>query len=90
MPRPQFTLRALLLLMLVVAAFFGGVRFGREWQRSDEKGVAASANIEPDAAQAAVEQPTTGLQLWSAPAPSMLEEIQKRSKAPNQPSPGGF
>ncbi|HJT31997.1 MAG TPA: hypothetical protein VJ783_08070 [Pirellulales bacterium] len=25
MPRPQFTLRALLVLMLVVAAFFGGM-----------------------------------------------------------------
>jgi hypothetical protein len=29
MPRPQFTLRALLVAMLVVAAFFGGIRFER-------------------------------------------------------------
>ena len=29
MPRPQFTLRALLVAMLVVGAFFGGM----EWQR---------------------------------------------------------
>ncbi|HWB08782.1 MAG TPA: hypothetical protein VG826_30305 [Pirellulales bacterium] len=33
MPRPQFTLRALLVAMLVVAAFFAGVHFERERQR---------------------------------------------------------
>lgn len=35
MPRPQFTLRALLVAMLVVAAFLGGLQFGqrREKQR---------------------------------------------------------
>ena len=32
-PRPQFTLRALLVTMLVVAAFFGGIRFERERRR---------------------------------------------------------
>jgi hypothetical protein len=32
MPRPQFTLRALLVAMLVVAAFFGGMAWQRhEW-----------------------------------------------------------
>jgi hypothetical protein len=31
--RPQFTLRALLVLMLVAACFFGGVQFERERQR---------------------------------------------------------
>jgi hypothetical protein len=30
MPRPQFTLRALLVTMLVVAAFFGGMAMQRE------------------------------------------------------------
>lgn len=33
MPRPQFTLRALLVLMLTVACFLGGVRFERERRR---------------------------------------------------------
>ena len=33
MPRPQFTLRALLVLMLAVASFFGGITFERERQR---------------------------------------------------------
>ena len=33
MPRPQFTLRALLVLLLAVACFFGGIRFERERQR---------------------------------------------------------
>jgi hypothetical protein len=36
MPRPQFTLRALLVAMLVVAAFFAGIRFERERQRRRE------------------------------------------------------
>jgi hypothetical protein len=35
--RPQFTLRALLVLMLVVAAFFGGVRLGRERQKREDQ-----------------------------------------------------
>ena len=33
MRRPQFTLRALPVLLLAVACFFGGIRFEREWQR---------------------------------------------------------
>jgi hypothetical protein len=33
MRRPQFTLRALLVAILIVAAFFGGVRFERERRR---------------------------------------------------------
>jgi hypothetical protein len=33
MPRPQFTLRALLVAMLVVAAFFGGSQFGAKRER---------------------------------------------------------
>ena len=37
MPRPQFTIRILLMLMLVVAAFFGGIRFERERQRRAEE-----------------------------------------------------
>jgi hypothetical protein len=37
MPRPQFTLRALLMAMLVVAAFFGGIRFERERQRREDR-----------------------------------------------------
>src|SRR5579863_2039514 len=35
MPRPQFTLRALLVLMLAVACFFGGIRFERERERRE-------------------------------------------------------
>ena len=43
MPRPQFTLRALLVAMLVVAAFFGGVRFERERRnREDDEGAMAA------------------------------------------------
>lgn len=33
MPRPQFTLRALLVVMLVVGAFLGGVRAGIHLER---------------------------------------------------------
>jgi hypothetical protein len=35
MSRPQFTLRALLIGMLVVAAFFGGIHFERERRRRE-------------------------------------------------------
>lgn len=37
MPRPQFSIRTLLWLMLVVAAFLGGMKFGewREFNRQD-------------------------------------------------------
>lgn len=34
MPRPQFTLRALLVAMLVVGAFFGGMRFGERREKA--------------------------------------------------------
>jgi hypothetical protein len=37
MPRPQLTLRALLVAMLVVGAFFGGIRFERERQRRQDE-----------------------------------------------------
>jgi len=41
MRRPQFTLRALLVLLLAVACFFGGIRFERERRkREDEKEIA--------------------------------------------------
>lgn len=33
MPRPQFSLKTMLWLMLVAAAFFGGIRFERERRR---------------------------------------------------------
>jgi hypothetical protein len=33
MPRPQFTFRALLVAMLVVACWFGGIWFERERRR---------------------------------------------------------
>jgi hypothetical protein len=37
MRRPQFTLRALLVAMLVVAAFFAGIRFERERRRREDE-----------------------------------------------------
>jgi hypothetical protein len=37
MPRPQFTLRALMVVMLVVAAFFGGMQFERERRRQADE-----------------------------------------------------
>jgi hypothetical protein len=43
MPRPQFTLRALLVATLVVGAFLGGVHFERERRRQDE---AAAVDLE--------------------------------------------
>jgi hypothetical protein len=37
MRRPQFSIRALLILMLVVAAFFGGIKFERERRIREER-----------------------------------------------------
>ena len=36
MPRPQFTLRAVLVAMLAVACFFGGIRFEQERRRRED------------------------------------------------------
>lgn len=46
MPRPQFILRALLVAMLVVAAFLGGIHFERERQKRGEKAVLEQAVVE--------------------------------------------
>jgi hypothetical protein len=45
MRRPQFTLRALLILLLAVACFFGGIHFERERRRLEEE--AARAAVPP-------------------------------------------
>ncbi len=37
MPRSQFSLRALLVVMLIVASFFGGLRFERERRRQEDE-----------------------------------------------------
>ena len=44
MPRPQFTLRALLVLMLAVACFFGGIWFERELRRREAEAAAMRAD----------------------------------------------
>lgn len=41
--RPQFTIRALLVLMLAVGCFFGGIRFERERQRQEDERAAAES-----------------------------------------------
>ena len=45
MPRPQFTLRALLVAVLVVAAFFGGMALERKWDEPTRIGGPASSNL---------------------------------------------
>jgi hypothetical protein len=47
MPRPQFTLRALLILLLAAACFFGGIRFERERQRWEDEAAAAAWDAPP-------------------------------------------
>ena len=44
MPRPQSTIRALLVLMLAVGCFFGGVRFERERRRREDEAAAQAAD----------------------------------------------
>ena len=43
MSRSQFTIRALLVLMLAVACFFGGIRLERERKRLEEEAAALAA-----------------------------------------------
>ena len=43
MARPQFSLRAFLVAVLAVAAFFGGIRFERERQRRASEAAALAA-----------------------------------------------
>jgi hypothetical protein len=43
MPRPQFSIRTLLVAMLVVAAFFAGLRFERERRRHEDEAAALTA-----------------------------------------------
>ncbi len=44
MPRPQFTLRALLVAMLAVGCFFGGIHFERERQRREDEAAKLAAS----------------------------------------------
>jgi hypothetical protein len=47
MPRPQFTLRALRVTMLVLGAFLGEIRFERERQRRADEAAARAARPLP-------------------------------------------
>ncbi len=47
MSRPQFTLRALLALMLAVACWFGGIHFERERQRREDEAAARQTMLIP-------------------------------------------
>ena len=67
MPRRfQFSLRALLVLMLAVACFFGGIRFERERQRREAEAALAARNAERAAVLARMRQ-------WTAPTASSLD-----------------
>ncbi|HVX11631.1 MAG TPA: hypothetical protein VHC22_10660 [Pirellulales bacterium] len=70
MPRPQFTLRALLVLVLVVGAFFGGIELGakREQKRL------ASDRSELKAAQDALQRTANTVQS----AKTTLDEQERR------------
>lgn len=46
MRRPQYTLRAVLVATLVVAAFFAGIRFEREWRGREDEAAARAASTD--------------------------------------------
>ena len=56
MRRPQFSIRALLILMLVVAAFFGGIKFERERRTREERASHAPIATTPPSAGYSVVQ----------------------------------
>jgi hypothetical protein len=43
MRRPQFTIRALLVLLLAVACFFGGIRYEKDRRRREEEAAKRAA-----------------------------------------------
>ncbi|HET6879768.1 MAG TPA: hypothetical protein VFI31_06425 [Pirellulales bacterium] len=65
MPRPQFSLRALLIAMLVVAAFLGGIHFERERRRREDDAIARQME---------------GLPLLSLPSQEDWDRMTKRRK----------
>lgn len=79
MPRAQFSLKTVLWLTLVVAAFLGGVRLGRQRQRLEDI-EAAIADVERAAARAEV-------MAAEARAEQATAQLEKSSKHPTLASP---
>ncbi|MGH7137253.1 MAG: hypothetical protein ACREHD_16035, partial [Pirellulales bacterium] len=65
MVRPHFTLSTLLVAMLVVAAFFGGIHFERERRRREDDAIARQME---------------GLPLLSLPSQEDWDRMTKRRK----------
>ena len=53
MRRPQFTIRTLMVLMLVAAAFFGGIKFERERRIREERASRVPIDLPPLAGSSA-------------------------------------
>lgn len=75
MPRPQFTLRALLVLVLAVACFFGGIRFERERRRREDEAAEYAAELRrwESASKAAA----TGVSVQMRPHPDTGRILRK-------------
>ena len=84
MKRPQFTLRALLVAVLVVAAFFAGIHFERERQRRADLEMERLAS---EAERARVMREAMAIQARlsqsSARLQKALQEIQERRQIEN-------
>lgn len=74
MPRPQFTLRALLVAMLVVAAFFGGIRFERERRRREDDAAFSAAQAMLNQKLREIEALQQKIRMAS---PSSFQEVQQ-------------
>ena len=86
MPRPQFTLRALLVAMLVVAAFFGGVEFGRvEGQRRFEAERARLLREAMDMAEASRQGQERAAKMWPADATSAEDASAEETVSGGRP-----
>ncbi|HJT35145.1 MAG TPA: hypothetical protein VJ783_24175 [Pirellulales bacterium] len=72
MPRPQFSLKTLLLLMAVVAAFLGGMQL--EWQIMKRHELWRTVDPKPDTATGSIIIPL------DAPLPDGYQEVQLRTQ----------
>jgi hypothetical protein len=72
MPRPQFTLRALLVLILAAGCFLWGIQFEREeWRRRREKALARPWPPAKSALEIVWEQND------AAPRPSWMDVLER-------------
>lgn len=92
MRRPQFTVRALLVVMLAVGCFFAGIRFERVRRRREDKAAELAARMQrnTDALRRLLPGNPVGTwesELWR-PRPQLIPYVEKRVLPRGNPRSG--